>query len=281
MKLKILLFSGIVLLSILFVGMGTDHLEFDSGTTLQKQKSNYVGEMSMPDQPWKDFKTMFFVVIVAFVLVCGAILPETRKRLFVYFLLACLITVLVSMDYSFELDLFNSPEAPKKGAIPPEIVNLAPVTPVEQVPPAFPWGLILGISFLFTAPFFFYLYRRFSQSGLTLEEDSSLDELAQQAQKTIQQLQSGDDFKNTVIRCYIEMSEVLSHSKGVEREQAMTPREFEESLLKLGVPEKPIQQLTELFEKVRYGRKSLSPEEEKDSVQCLFEIVQACEKGKA
>jgi hypothetical protein len=49
------------------------------------------------------------------------------------------------------------------------------------------------------------------------------------------------------------MSQVLSEQRGVSRESAMTPHEFERVLIKLGFPSEPIRTITHLFEEVRYG----------------------------
>ena len=44
----------------------------------------------------------------------------------------------------------------------------------------------------------------------------------------------------------------------------MTPREFERLLSQHAFPQEPIKELTHLFEEVRYGRKMLGEEEEKN-----------------
>lgn len=100
-------------------------------------------------------------------------------------------------------------------------------------------------------------------------------ELAQGAQAALEALQAGADFRNTVIRCYREMSEALRAQRGIQRQGTMTPREFESRLIQLGVPGAPIRQLTRLFELVRYGAVTPGKAEEDQAISCLTAIVEA------
>jgi hypothetical protein len=104
----------------------------------------------------------------------------------------------------------------------------------------------------------------------------SLDELADEVQQAIDSLQAGGDLKNVVMRCYFDMSQTLREQRGIERDAAMTPREFETELECAGLPPQHVKQLTRLFEAVRYGAKSASEEEQEAAITCLTAIVDAC-----
>lgn len=106
--------------------------------------------------------------------------------------------------------------------------------------------------------------------------DFSLEKLAETAQRTIASLQAGSDFEVTVIRCYQEMSRVVKEKRGVAREIAMTPREFEDQLVGDGLPPESVGTLTRLFERVRYGSMPSSDQEENLALSCLIDIVNAC-----
>lgn len=105
---------------------------------------------------------------------------------------------------------------------------------------------------------------------------SPLEQLAEEAQNAIESLNSGGDFRMTIIRCYQEMSRVLKAERGIARDTAMTPREFEDQLVGRGFPPESIQTLTRLFEQVRYGSKQAVPGEEDLALNCLTDIVNAC-----
>ena len=95
------------------------------------------------------------------------------------------------------------------------------------------------------------------------------------AQAAIENIQAGGDVQSVVLRCYLEMSEVIGQQRGIERARAMTPREFAQHLAASGVRDKHIQQLTRLFEGARYGAQPPSTQDEHAAVECLTAIVQA------
>ena len=100
--------------------------------------------------------------------------------------------------------------------------------------------------------------------------------IARQAQTALDTLQAGGDLKNTIIRCYYQMSAVINEQRGLLRSQAMTPHEFEQFLSANGLPGEPIHQLTHLFEEVRYGDVPAGPAEEQVALNSLTAIVEAC-----
>jgi len=101
--------------------------------------------------------------------------------------------------------------------------------------------------------------------------------LAMDARGALEGLQSGGDFRNIVLRCYSEMCQVFDRRRGIQRPEAMTPREFEKQLGSLGLPIEPISRLTRLFEEVRYGAREPGQEQERQATECLAAIIQACE----
>jgi hypothetical protein len=105
---------------------------------------------------------------------------------------------------------------------------------------------------------------------------SPLEQLAQEAEEAIEQLRAGSDLRNTVIRCYAEMAQVLAEQRGIKRRESMTTREFEAHLQTLGLPDEPIKRLTRLFEDVRYGTVAPSKREEQQAIASLRAIAEAC-----
>jgi hypothetical protein len=89
----------------------------------------------------------------------------------------------------------------------------------------------------------------------------------------IADLQSGSDLKDTVLRCYVRMSQVLSEQRGITRPLDMTPREFEQQLAAVGLRDEHIGQLTRLFERVRYGARPAGEREEREALACLTAIA--------
>ena len=102
---------------------------------------------------------------------------------------------------------------------------------------------------------------------------SPLERLAVEAQQALADLQSGGDLKNTVLRCYREMSRILSEERGITRPRDMTPREFEQRLAAVGLRDEHLRRLTRLFERVRYGARQAGEHEEREAVACLGAIA--------
>jgi hypothetical protein len=110
-------------------------------------------------------------------------------------------------------------------------------------------------------------------------EAAPLEQLAQQAEEAIKAIQSGADLRDTVLRCYHEMIRVLHQQRGIERHQAMTPREFASSLEKVGLPSQDIEKLTDLFERVRYGTRIPDQKDEAQAMACLASVVDFCRRA--
>jgi hypothetical protein len=95
------------------------------------------------------------------------------------------------------------------------------------------------------------------------------------AQAAIASIQAGGDLQSIVLRCYLEMSELLGQQRGIALQRAMTPREFEQRLAADGVHDEHIKQLTRLFEGARYGAQAPSERDERAALECLAAIVRA------
>ena len=81
--------------------------------------------------------------------------------------------------------------------------------------------------------------------------------------------------KDTVMNCYLKMTQLMSDQRHIQREQAMTPREFENHLAQIGYSDDHIRNLTRLFESVRYGANIPTEREEREAVACLSAIAAA------
>ncbi len=101
--------------------------------------------------------------------------------------------------------------------------------------------------------------------------------LAVEAESAIQALSGGEDLGKVIIKCYLNMERIISQERGIDRDYSMTPREFEINLISKGIPREPIQQLTSLFEKARYGIQILTEQDELDALNCLSAIQKACQ----
>jgi len=133
-------------------------------------------------------------------------------------------------------------------------------------------NLILDITILiFVGILVWYIYRRFFY-----KLPSTADLLKTEVEGAINEIELGVDLRNVIIRCYADMSHILMDRRGLHRQQAMTPREFELKLQETGLPQTAVQRLTRLFEAVRYGNTQPDPEAEQEAIDCLTTIAEAC-----
>ncbi len=97
----------------------------------------------------------------------------------------------------------------------------------------------------------------------------------QEAAQALQELDAGGNLKDVVLRCYLQMEGVMRQSQNMQRQQSMTPREFEEHLVKAGFSDDHIGRLVRLFEEVRYGERPSDVRAEREARDCLTAIVAA------
>jgi len=105
-----------------------------------------------------------------------------------------------------------------------------------------------------------------------IEEGPTLEEIASQ---TISKLKTEYDHRTTVINCYKQMCELMSH-RGIKKDSYQTPREFamvSKGFLKIS-PES-LYILTQIFEKARYSKHDISSEDRDKAIKCLNEILNA------
>lgn len=101
--------------------------------------------------------------------------------------------------------------------------------------------------------------------------------LAVEAESAIQAITNGESLDGVIIRYYLMMEKVISQERGIDRDQAVTPHEFEIHLVNKGIPKTPILQLTTLFEKARYGNQRLTEQDELNALNSLSAIQRACQ----
>ena len=157
------------------------------------------------------------------------------------------------------------PNEPSEITTPPSFDY--PVTPLGQPPQILIqlviMGILLGIGFLISM----VVKRRLSSKKIEAD-------LLQEAEEAINALKAGEDLRNVILRCYMQMTRSLQEEQGIERDSTMTVQEFEHWLENLGFPSIPLHQLTSLFEKVRYGKQEISDNDERIAMDSLNEIIQ-------
>jgi hypothetical protein len=100
--------------------------------------------------------------------------------------------------------------------------------------------------------------------------EPEVPDLARIVARAVTDLGKGGELSDVVLRCYRDMCALLGRKVALRDE--MTAREFAQRLQQAGVGEEEVLRLTELFERVRYGRQVAGPEERAEAVALLQAI---------
>ena len=279
-RLWVTLLIGGVLLAVVLLAAGLSSVEMNPGQPFYAVFPRSDPSSSLPFIQDNSMQSLLRLLIAAsFVLTPVAIIfiilnPEARQRIIrnavtLFFMTAALFIILQRLGPIMEnLQGVAEAGAPMAGDDAPPILA-APgfvTSPPQWVTIALTAAVLMIVLGLGA-----YIWHRTRP-----REGAPLEMLALEAQEAIREIQQGSDLKDTVMRCYLDMSRILSEERGIRRDEAMTPREFERRLRSTGLPSAPIERLTRLFETVRYGAQTPGSEEEQEAINCLTAIAEAC-----
>ena len=235
----------------------------------------------------------FFVAIRGFQIILLILLPiyivinllsnEGRRKLFLDILKIAILFLIAMWISDFGQRMTPSEEITGQQ---PGSIDFCAISGAGIAPPSFEanpqsWMLTLiifvGAALIAVITFFGLKFLVKPKRSDNLQ----LDEFAAKAQTALDDIKAAKiDFDDVIIRCYAEMSQILQDEKDIQRKQAMTTQEFGRELLTKGFPTQPVQQLTQLFEQVRYGRRQPGDDAQLTATVSLREIIDFC-RGQA
>ena len=273
-KIFLIVFLGIAVLAIVLLSAGISELELarsnfrsiapqETGQDIFRSPADTLGE---PASAANIAFSIILLIILLISIVHFILSPEARRRVIQRFLRLVFIIFAVYIISTRLAQRLNLQMEPPEGGNRGEFLLL----PIDEIASNFPpWAsFLLSFSLLaiiLTGAWVFWQRSRRKPLPLNL--------LANEARAALQELSSGADFKNTIIHCYYEMCTVLSRERGIQRAEGMTAREFEQELVHLGLPVKPVTQLTRLFEMARYGMGTPNHQDEQEAWDCLAAIA--------
>jgi len=213
---------------------------------------------------------------LAFIVV-GAIFKKPLRIYLLGFVVVCLLII----GAYYLLRPIVEPFEPDPPAQSPALglMEGSPGTTVEEeAPPPPDWsfpavaiGISVGIAVLLAVAWAKLAPRWRRRTG---ERDrSELDELIETVASAADAIQLGGDPRSAVLRCYREMIQILCREQTIDHVY-MTARELAAALHRVGFTARHVDQLTEIFELVRYGNRSGQPLAER-AVGCLEAIRKA------
>jgi hypothetical protein len=277
-KLWVLSVSGAAVIAIVFLAAGLSGLDLLPGRPLPRapvpDSVDVAGGLpavdTLPIVVWR-ILSILLVVLFPFAVIRFLISPQMRKRVLRDF---ALIVFLLLLNYLIaravgQAGLFGAGQQAANGATPDALAGQAS-RETQVNPPEWLSFAVTLLLLLLLAGLGGLLWRRYRLGS------SPLEKLGREARAAVDDLRAGGELKNIVTRCYAEMCAVLREQRGIRRQAAMTPREFETRLAAIGLPRENVLRLTRLFEAVRYGSKTPGDQEEREAMACLTAIAEAC-----
>lgn len=276
-----LILLGGVLISFVLLSGSLSNLELHTGSPFPGVDSHYAVQQAASHQVQTYSFTalpgifglilLLLIVYVLIRLIAFVNLKRFLRWLFRFILaLSILFILLVIISYLN----FGSTGASEwiLEIVPSSSVGIS-TSPLGRPPMELIWFVAIGF-ILATGWFIVKIF------GQQVQPSHIEDSVLCQAKNAMEALRAGRDFKNAIIHCYLEMTKELQEERGIERNHDMTAREFQNWLELKGWPRPPVDKLTDLFEKVRYGQQHLGENDEKIALDSLNEIVQFVERTK-
>lgn len=282
---NIFLLIGLLTIGFLFItASGLESFEFSPGTPF----SHLPEDDFSPYSPSVTFIFIMYGAIVLFTLALFFLTPWSRKKIRLILAGMALVTAIlgvmaVAVALSQEVlpeslptpALEATPQAQISEEDPPvEAEEGIDIPPQEFEEPAIsPWisfGLSLGLVLLVFLPAWLFLREQ-------IQPDDKRIALAGIAEQAMDEIKAGKDWGDAIINCYANMLQAVSESqKVILRNKSLTPAEFVVLMVNARLPAAPVERLTALFERVRYGGKQATRAEIDEAVACLENIVAVC-----
>ncbi len=283
-KLRIALVAGSAIVALLVLAAGVKGIDFrnpslaipgmQQGAPVQPANLNIPGSAEF-------MQVLLLMLAISFImsLIYLLLSKEARKRLLIQL-------VQLAVIISFFYFLFTRVKLPNMAPAVEILETLGSesedVTEVALEPfsATVPSWLVYGLSLLAAAVIvwgavrlWIYLQRRQAERSQTVQR------LKRTIQSALDEIRSGGNVQDVILRCYYEMNEAASEKHGITRQEYVTPSEFTERLESIGLPAEQVERLTHLFESVRYGGKQPTSQQEDEAVACLSGIIETLGGG--
>jgi hypothetical protein len=275
-KFIILLFLTVTLLSLVLLSSSLSNLQLHAGMPFPSGGDSYDTLQPFTASPpintysnpfLRGIFALIFITLIIYMLARLISLIDIKQIFGLVLIIIVLFALVIIIPHITPGEPIPLREKTSNLTVPPSFKY--PTSPLGRPPQALSWFVlfvfILGVSLLVIE----ILKRQFRSAQVE-------EQLLQEAENAVNALKAGENLKNVIIRCYLQMTHALQEEQGIKRSNNMTVREFKDWLEKKGVPRIPVRQLTCLFEKVRYGKQQMNKNDEKIGIDCLNEIVKYC-----
>lgn len=272
-KRKALILLGLVIIITVVIAASLPQLKLQPGMPLPRLENDQMMIVPVEAEPFVSISVNEFIKVFFLLIVAGTLLYTLYKMLrgatwkdLTGLIRSTLLFSLVVVGFVFLIMLLPKSQNSIPMELPAPTATALVTSPLGPVPPVLLWLVGIGLLVISTLIGVWMFTSSSSQA-------TTIDVVGLEAEKAWQALKTGLDLKDVIVKCYRQMSLALEKEQGIEREDSMTTREFENLLEAAGIPHDPIHQLTQLFEAVRYGNWQPNPVDEQKAIHCLEAIM--------
>lgn len=271
-KNKTLILLGLMMIITVIIAAGLPQLELQPGMPVPRLENSQVVLAPIEEEPLVAISVNEFFKVLFVLALAGSILYVIYRMVrgigwasVRYYLQLIMVFSMIAGSIIFLIMLLPKTQSELPMEMPVPTYTPPATSPLGPVPAVLLWlvGIGLLVSSILLGIWIFAPSRR----------PTTIDLVGLEAEKARQALMAGLDLKDVIVKCYQQMSLALEKDRGIEREDFMTTREFENLLEAAGIPHNPIHQLTQLFEAVRYGNWQPHLLDEQKAINCLEAIM--------
>ncbi|HQQ20074.1 MAG TPA: DUF4129 domain-containing protein [Exilispira sp.] len=265
---------------------------------VNSQISQY--ELKETDESWKVFYKISFLILLLFTIIYLIMNPKKIVSYIITLILLLLFFIGLPFIQSFLNLHFTQPDLGKlDNEESSEIENQQTeleVKPMEDIGDKSKTTLLLIASILLfiAGSFFLYILIRFI-IGFVKEFVRDLKEnhgkkrtvvKIEKAKETIKsifleafhKIQTGNDLRDSILNCYSALIYAANRFANVVKSPDSTAREFEYTLVYIGLEKTYIETLTNLFEKARYSNLPLTEDDKQNALLAFQSCIKALKK---
>jgi hypothetical protein len=281
-KIFTITLAVLALTALVILVSGISTLDLNNGPLYLLPASEQAVQAPLPprvDQIPANYLTLLglvFLVLFPFSIIYLLISPSARRRFLIQLAqVSLLVLFLFFLSKSFG-KLFPKLGFGLSGNLKDDLAaNGFDVRFLEPFQPQNPAWLTELLSLALAAGFVLFLvwlWIRLRQ--VEVRRPSPAEKLVHSAQTALRRIDAGQNLRDVVLRCYLEMTQAVAERRQLTRPEHVTPHEFIYSLEGIGLPAEQVRRLTALFETVRYGHKTPGAPERAEAVACLNAIVE-------
>lgn len=233
---------------------------------------------NLEDLPlWKAL-LVWAILLLIFVLMSLILSPGLRRQMVMIFLRLSAVGFLLFLLFRYFHDAFMNVQIPEASPLAARASDGDVTVPVFEPPPSSPWlsfAVSLGVLAALAA-LVWGMVRWWERRRKFLELQRPLQDIAQIARVSLDDLSMGRAWDDVILESYDRMSRAVEKRRGLFRDGAMTPSEFAARLEQAGLPADAVRRLTGLFERTRYGARTSTDKEIQEATQCLTAILRYC-----